>query len=67
MAEAEVKRAALEAAARVIAVADSSKLGVVAFDHVCPIQRIDVLVTDEGADPGLVEQIVGQGVDVHLA
>jgi DeoR/GlpR family transcriptional regulator of sugar metabolism len=67
MAEAEVKRAALEAAARVIAVADSSKLGAVAFDQVCPIQKIDVLVTDEGADPGLVEQIVGQGVDVQLA
>src|ERR1700681_992717 len=66
MAEAEVKRAALEASRRVIAVADSSKLGVVAFDQVCPIQKINVLVTDRGADPGLLEQIAGTGVDVQL-
>jgi DeoR/GlpR family transcriptional regulator of sugar metabolism len=67
MAEAEVKRAALEASRRVIAVADSSKLGVVAFGQVCEMQRIDVLVTNEGANPQLVEEIVGLGVDVHLA
>lgn len=67
MAEAEVKRAALEASQRVIAVADSSKLGVVAFDQVCPIHKVDVLVTDRGADPLLVEQFVGAGVDVQLA
>jgi DeoR/GlpR family transcriptional regulator of sugar metabolism len=66
MAEAEVKRAALDVCRRVIAVADSSKLGVVAFDQVCPIQRIDVLVTDRGADPGLLERIAGTGVDVRL-
>jgi DeoR/GlpR family transcriptional regulator of sugar metabolism len=67
MAEAEVKRAALEASRRVIAVADSSKLGVVAFDLVCPIQKIDVLVTDRGADPALLERIAGAGVDVQVA
>jgi len=67
MAEAEVKRAALEASRRVIAVADSTKLGVVAFDRVCDIQRVDVLVTDAAADPRLVEQLVGLGVDVRLA
>jgi DeoR/GlpR family transcriptional regulator of sugar metabolism len=66
MAEAEVKRAALDASRRVIAVADSSKLGVVAFDQVCPIQKINVLVTDRGANPGLLEQIAGTGVDVQL-
>jgi DeoR/GlpR family transcriptional regulator of sugar metabolism len=66
MAEAEVTRAGLEASRRVIAVADSSKLGVVAFDQVCPIQKIDVLVTDRGADPVLVERIAHAGVDVQL-
>lgn len=67
MAEAEIKRAALEASRRVIAVADSSKLGVVAFDQVCEIRRVDILVTDSAADPRLVEQLVGLGVDVRLA
>jgi DeoR/GlpR family transcriptional regulator of sugar metabolism len=66
MAEAEVKRAALQVSRRVIAVADSSKLGLIAFDQVCAIQKINVLVTDRGADPGLLEQIAGIGVDVQL-
>ena len=66
MAEAEVKRAAIDASRRIIAVADSSKLGVVAFGQVCPIERVDVLVTDGGADPRLVEQFGGLGVDVQL-
>ena len=53
------------AAGRAIAVADYlQKLGVVAFDQVSPIQKINVLVTDPGADPGLLEQIAGAGVDV---
>jgi DeoR family transcriptional regulator of aga operon len=67
MAEAEVKRAGLDVCGRVIAVADSSKLGVIAFDQVCPIQKRDVLLTDRGADPGLLERIAGTGVDVGLA
>jgi len=67
IAEAEVKRAALEASRRVIAVADSSKLGVVAFGQVCATRKVDVLVTDEGADPLLLERIAALGVDVHLA
>lgn len=67
MAEAEVKRAALESSRRVIAVADSSKLGVIAFDQVCEIERVDVLVTDTAADPRLVEQLTSLGVDVRLA
>jgi DeoR family transcriptional regulator of aga operon len=50
----------------VIAVADSTKLGVVAFDQVCDIQRVDVLVTDAAAGPRLVQQLVGLGVDVRL-
>ena len=50
-----------------IAVADSTKLGFVAFDQVCDLQGVDVLVTDSEADPRLVEQLVGLGVDVRLA
>jgi DeoR/GlpR family transcriptional regulator of sugar metabolism len=64
MAEAEVKRSALAACRRVIAVADSSKLGLVAFDKVCELQDIDVLITDSGADPRLLEQLRGLGMDV---
>ncbi len=66
MDKAEVKGAPLEASRRILAVADSSKLGIVAFGEVCAIERVDILVTDTGADPRLVEQFGGSGVDVQL-
>ena len=47
--DAGVKRAALSSARRCIVVADSSKIGQVALAHVCPIDRVDVLVTDSAA------------------
>jgi DeoR family transcriptional regulator of aga operon len=36
-------------ARRVVIIADSSKLGQHAFARICPIERIDTLVTDGGA------------------
>ena len=65
--EADIKRAALKASGRVIAVADSSKLGVVAFSKVCDLSEVDVVVTDADADPRFVEKLVGLGLDVQLA
>lgn len=55
-----VKRAAMRSARRVIAVADASKLGRVAFGEIAPNASVDVLVTD--ADPA----IHGPEVGVHL-
>lgn len=67
LAEADVKRTAARASRRVVAVADSSKLGRVAFGHVCSPADIDVLVTDRTADEALVESLVRAGVDVRTA
>jgi DeoR/GlpR family transcriptional regulator of sugar metabolism len=67
LAEAEVKRAAAKAARRVIAVADSSKIGRVAFGHVCDIGDIDILVTDSSADDLIVDELIAAGVDVRRA
>lgn len=47
--DATVKRAALAAARRTILVADSSKLDAVTYANVCPLEQIDVLVTDADA------------------
>jgi DeoR/GlpR family transcriptional regulator of sugar metabolism len=66
IAEAEVKRAALGASRRIVAMADSSKLGAVAFSRVCELSDVDILVTDSAADPRLVEQFIALGVDVHV-
>jgi DeoR/GlpR family transcriptional regulator of sugar metabolism len=65
LAETAVKRAAAKASQRVIAVADSSKLGRVAFGHVCDLEDIDILLTDAGADQHKVEELRAAGVDVR--
>jgi DeoR/GlpR family transcriptional regulator of sugar metabolism len=65
LAEAAVKRSAAKASKRVIVVADSSKLGRVAFGHVCDLGDIDILVTDASADDLIVSQLVAAGVDVR--
>jgi DeoR/GlpR family transcriptional regulator of sugar metabolism len=65
LAETAVKRAAAKASQRVIAVADSSKLGRVAFGHVCDIDDIDIVLTDPEADPRIVDELRAEGVDVR--
>jgi DeoR family transcriptional regulator of aga operon len=46
-------------------VADSSKLGRVAFGHVCDLDEIDIILTDSGADPQRVEELRATGVDIR--
>ena len=65
LAEAVVKRAAAGASRRVIAVADASKIGRVAFGHICDVGVVDVLITDGDADEHAVEELVQSGVDVR--
>jgi DeoR/GlpR family transcriptional regulator of sugar metabolism len=65
LAEAAVKRSAARAARRVIAVADASKLGQVAFGHVCDLTDLDILVTDASADERIVDALAVAGVDVR--
>ena len=60
-----MKRAAAKASQRVIVVADSSKLGRVAFGHVCDLADIDIVVTDAEADEQVVVDLVAAGVDVR--
>lgn len=65
LAESVVKRAAITASQRVIVVADSSKLGRVAFGHVCDLAEVDIVVTDAEADEQIVVELVAAGVDVR--
>src|SRR5271156_1104177 len=65
LAESAVKRAAAKSSTRVIAVADSSKLGRVAFGHVCDLDQIDIVLTDAGADQQRVEELRATGVDIR--
>ncbi|ANY06462.1 DeoR/GlpR family DNA-binding transcription regulator [Pseudonocardia sp. HH130630-07] len=65
--EAAVNRLMADRAERVVAVADSSKLGGRAFARICPIDRIHEVVTDTDADPEVVRTLEAHGIGVHRA
>jgi DeoR family transcriptional regulator, aga operon transcriptional repressor len=62
--EAGTDRALIERASRVTVVADSSKIGKVAFARICQLSDVDELITDDGADPGAVAALEDRGVTV---
>jgi DeoR/GlpR family transcriptional regulator of sugar metabolism len=51
-------------AKQVIVVADSSKLAVVTSALICPIDDVDVLVTDEGASDEVVAAFTRNAIRV---
>jgi DeoR family transcriptional regulator, aga operon transcriptional repressor len=62
--EAHTNRVLLERAGKVVAVADSSKLGLVAFARICPLDAVDELITDTAADPVTIAAIRDAGIMV---
>ena len=50
--EAHTNRALIDRASQVTVVADSSKIGKVAFARICELSDVDELITDDGADAG---------------
>jgi DeoR family transcriptional regulator of aga operon len=66
-AEADVNGRIAGRAARVIVVADSSKLGRSAFAQIVPLDRVDTLVTDSDADPALIAAMRAAGLEVTQA
>jgi DeoR/GlpR family transcriptional regulator of sugar metabolism len=67
IAEAETDRCLVEAAQRVVVVADSSKLGVVALAGIVPLSRADFVVTDDGAPEEALDAIRLAGIEVIVA
>jgi DeoR family transcriptional regulator of aga operon len=65
--EAAMNSLMVERARRVAIVADASKLGRHAFARICPTDRVETLVTDSGADPGMVAAFEAAGVRVIAA
>jgi DeoR family transcriptional regulator, aga operon transcriptional repressor len=64
--EAHTDRAIMDRAARVVVVADSSKLGRVAFVQIAPIEAIHELVTDADTDAGELAAIRERGATVTV-
>ena len=65
--DAQVKRAAIATGRRLIVVADASKLGRVAFARICPLGRVDVLVTDDSAPPDTLAALEAAGLEVLVS
>jgi DeoR family transcriptional regulator of aga operon len=64
---AEIKRKMMAAASQCVVIADSDKIGRVAFAAVAPIVAAGVVLTDKGADPSALAQINDLGVRVEVA
>jgi DeoR family transcriptional regulator, aga operon transcriptional repressor len=54
-------------AKRVVIIADSSKLGSHAFARICPVERIETLVTDSNVSPDVVASCQAAGLQVVVA
>jgi DeoR/GlpR family transcriptional regulator of sugar metabolism len=65
--EAEVDRAMVRAASKVIVVSDSSKIGEIGLTTIIPLDEIDCLVTDDKVPLDFVEALRSQGIEVVLA
>ena len=62
-----VDQAIVHCAQEVVVLADHTKLGRDTMFETVPINRIQHLVTDSGADPEVLDRLRGEGVEVHVA
>lgn len=65
--EARVNRQIASRAQKIIVVTDSSKFSKRAFASIRPASEIDVLITDDGVDPKIADQLRSLGVDIIIA
>ena len=66
IAEAEIKQAMIRSAERVVVLADHTKIGKVASALVAGISAADLLITDEGADETVLENLKSVGLAVEV-
>ena len=67
MEEAQLHRQMVANARQAIALADSGKLGVRAMNNVCPLEQIDLVITDSDAQKPQVKALEKAGVKVIVA
>jgi DeoR family transcriptional regulator, aga operon transcriptional repressor len=63
--EAGFNRAMAMQARKRIALVDRSKLGQIATHQFCPTERLDVLITDDGATDADIQPFLDRGVEVY--
>jgi DeoR family transcriptional regulator of aga operon len=62
--EAHTNRALIERSRSIIVVADSSKIGLVAFARICEITAVGELITDHAANPQTLSALADAGVKI---
>ena len=65
--EAQLHRQLIKNARQSIVLADSSKLGLRAVVNVCPLEDIDIVITDSSAPKQVVKALEQAGVQVIVA
>ena len=65
--EAAMMAAMVDAARRVIVLADTTKLGRSVFAHIVPLNKMHVLVTDAKPPPHLADALIESGVEIIIA
>lgn len=63
----DIQQAMMRSAGRVILCLDHTKLGRRSVAQLCELGRIDLLITDSGASPEVVEELRGRGLKVLVA
>jgi DeoR family transcriptional regulator of aga operon len=64
--EAHTNESLVRRASRVVVVADSSKIGRVAFAKICDLPRVDEMITDANADRSILARIAETGIEVSM-
>jgi DeoR family transcriptional regulator of aga operon len=62
--EASLNKTMIKVAQKVIILADSSKFGRRGFGRICGLEKIDIIVTDNGIDSRFQSQIEKNGIKV---
>lgn len=65
--EAHLNQAMIDVAEKVIVLADSTKMNKRGFGKICNLDKIDVLITDEGIDIETKTKLEEMGIDVVIA
>ncbi len=65
--EAELNRAMMDVALKTIVLCDSSKFGRKGFGKICSVDKIDIVVTDDGISSSMRQLLEDYGVEVIVA
>jgi DeoR/GlpR family transcriptional regulator of sugar metabolism len=66
MIDTQVKKSMIASSDRVIVLLDSSKFGVKSFTTIIRPGEIDVVITDDGVSPAVVDELQQAGIEVHV-